>query len=703
MDNGMESMLDTYLFETNSLLDQLDEMLVKDEKLGDFSSDDVNEIFRIMHTIKGSSAMMEFGSLSSIAHHIEDLFFYIRDKGIDSLSAQHKKELFNLMFRSEDCLRGQVEKVESGEPLDTDMDAFASEINSFLKKISNAPEEAAGTNSTAEAAKTDSVAPAADGNLPQDPSAVCFIHVFLDEGIGMENLRAFMIVNALKECELEFRYYPENMESNPDSCAVIIEDGFYMAFDSEETAAKAGDLLRTQNHIRSYELASVPEPEPAPAPAAPSPAPAPETAGQAAPAAHNEAVPKPQAPAKQAPATPVKQNLISVNLMKLDDLQAIVGEIVITESMVTSAPELNQLSRDAYDNFMKSARQLRKLTDDLQDIAMSLRMVPISGVFQKMNRIVRDMKQKLGKDVRLTLIGEDTEIDKTIVDSIQDPIMHMVRNAMDHGIEDDVNDRIRAGKNSQGEIILSASHTSGEVMITISDDGQGMDPDKLLAKAKERGILTKPENEYSRKEALGLVMLPGFSTNQTVTEFSGRGVGMDVVKKNVESVGGVVSLSSELGKGTTFMMKIPLTLAIMDGMKVTVGSSIFTIPIANIRQSFKILPDEIIRDENGSEMVERMGSFYPIVRLHQFYGIETEVTNLEDGILMWIESSDRSFCLFVDDLIGEQQVVVKPLPVFLNSFELKNFGVGGCTILGDGNISIILDVPSLYTATLENI
>lgn len=703
MDNGMESMLDTYLFETNSLLDQLDEMLVKDEKLGDFSSDDVNEIFRIMHTIKGSSAMMEFGSLSSIAHHIEDLFFYIRDKGIDSLSAQHKKELFNLMFRSEDCLRGQVEKVESGEPLDTDMDAFASEINSFLKKISNAPEEAAGTNSTAEAAKTDSVAPAADGNLPQDPSAVCFIHVFLDEGIGMENLRAFMIVNALKECELEFRYYPENMESNPDSCAVIIEDGFYMAFDSEETAAKAGDLLRTQNHIRSYELASVPEPEPAPAPAAPSPAPAPEAAGQAAPAAHNEAAPKPQAPAKQAPATPVKQNLISVNLMKLDDLQAIVGEIVITESMVTSAPELNQLSRDAYDNFMKSARQLRKLTDDLQDIAMSLRMVPISGVFQKMNRIVRDMKQKLGKDVRLTLIGEDTEIDKTIVDSIQDPIMHMVRNAMDHGIEDDVNDRIRAGKNSQGEIILSASHTSGEVMITISDDGQGMDPDKLLAKAKERGILTKPESEYSRKEALGLVMLPGFSTNQTVTEFSGRGVGMDVVKKNVESVGGVVSLSSELGKGTTFMMKIPLTLAIMDGMKVTVGSSIFTIPIANIRQSFKILPDEIIRDENGSEMVERMGSFYPIVRLHQFYGIETEVTNLEDGILMWIESSDRSFCLFVDDLIGEQQVVVKPLPVFLNSFELKNFGVGGCTILGDGNISIILDVPSLYTATLENI
>lgn len=281
--------------------------------------------------------------------------------------------------------------------------------------------------------------------------------------------------------------------------------------------------------------------------------------------------------------------------------------------------------------------------------------------------------------------------------------MHMVRNAMDHGIEDTSQERISAGKNAQGEIILSASHTSSEVVISIADDGKGMNPDKLLAKAKEKGILTKPESEYSKKEALGLVMLPGFSTNKTVTEFSGRGVGMDVVKKNVESVGGVVSLSSEEGHGTTFTMKIPLTLAIVDGMKVTVGSSTFTIPIANIRQSFKILPEEIICDENGSEMVEKMGSYYPIVRLHRFYGIETEVLNLEAGILLWVETSDRSFCLFVDELIGEQQVVVKPLPAFLDYFELKNFGISGCTILGDGNISIILDIQSLHAAALENI
>ncbi len=705
MDNGMESMLDTYLFETNSLLDNLDEMLMKDEKLGDFSPDDVNEIFRIMHTIKGSSAMMEFGSLSSIAHHIEDLFFYIRDKGIDSLDPQHKKELFNLMFRSEDCLRGEVEKVENGQPLETDLDGFVAEINNFLKKISGAATEEPEAESPAagETGPVSETASALPDNLPDDKSAVCFIHVFLDEGIGMENLRAFMIVNALKECDLDFRYYPENMESNPDSCSSIIENGFFMAFESLEIASKASDLLRTQGHIRSYELVELQEDEP---PAAPDPVPVQPALTEASaslPQEQPKPAPKQKAPAKQAQGTPVKQNLISVSLMKLDSLQNLVGEIVITESMVTSSPELNQLSRDAYDNFMKSARQLRKLTDDLQDISMSLRMVPISGVFQKMSRIVRDMRQKLGKDVKLTLIGEDTEVDKTIVDSIQDPIMHMVRNAMDHGIEDSADERIHAGKSAQGEIILSASHTSSEVVISIADDGKGMNPEKLLAKARDKGLLTKPENQYSRKEALGLVMLPGFSTNQTVTEFSGRGVGMDVVKKNVESVGGTVSLSSEEGKGTTFTMTIPLTLAIMDGMKVTVGKSIFTIAIANIRQSFKITPEEVLRDENGCEIVERMGSFYPVIRLHQFYNIETEVTNLADGILLWVETSDRSFCLFVDELLGEQQVVVKPLPAFLNYFNLKDFGISGCTILGDGNISIILDIQSLHGAALENI
>lgn len=694
MSSGMDSsILDTYLYEENNLLDQLDEMLVADEKNGDFSTDDVNEIFRIMHTIKGSSAMMEFNSISTIAHHIEDVFFYIRDKGIETLDSEHKKELFNLMFRSEDYLRSEIEKVEQGLPLSTDIDAFSNEINSFLKKISGAAPAQPEASQAAPAAS----GAAAPASLPDDKAAACFFHVFLEEGVGMENLRAYMIVNAVRECEVTFRFYPSDMETDPDTSQKIAENGFFLAFDSSEDASKAEGILKTQNHIRSYELVNVPKAAP-PAKAeekkasvskstAPAPASTDTAAGKAAPMPSH---------------APVKQNLISVNLMKLDSLMDIVGEIVITESMVTSSPELNLLPRDNRDNFMKSARQLRKLTNDLQDIAMSLRMVPISGVFQKMNRIVRDMKQSLGKDVRLTIVGEDTEVDKTIVDNIQDPIMHIVRNSMDHGIEETAQERIAAGKDPQGEIVLSASHTSSEVVISVKDDGYGMDPQKILEKARSKNMLTKPDSEYSQKEILGLIMLPGFSTNTTVTEYSGRGVGMDVVKKNVESLGGIVSVSSTYGEGTTISMKIPLTLAIVDGMKVTVGDSIFTIPIANIRQSFKVKADQVIKDEYGNEMVERVDHFYPIVRLHSFYHLPTEVTQMEDGILLWVEANDRSYCLFVDDLIGEQQVVVKPLPAFLSEFNLKDHGITGCTIMGDGNISIILDILSLYSIAVEN-
>ena len=690
MDSTMEGMLDTYLLETESLLDKLDEMLIADEKIGDFSSDDVNEIFRIMHTIKGSSAMMEFTPISNIAHHIEDMFFFIRDKGMDCLSNEQKNELFDLMFRSEDFLRGALEKVKAGDPLDENIEEFAEEINNFLAKISG--KESGNT-------KTASGAGRAQGTvervLPNDPKAIKFIHVFLDQGIGMENLRAFMIVNALKEYDLDFRYYPSDMDTNSETAQVIVDDGFFLAFEKEEVLEKGEKVLREQSHILSYEIVDAKKSEV-------------KTEEKENISVQNpkqnkekEAAPQPQN-TQQKSTAPVKQSLISVNLQKLDSLNDLVGEIVITESMVTSSPVLRMLPQESLDNFMKSARQLRKLTDDLQDIAMSLRMVSISGVFQKMNRIVRDMKQKLGKDVKLTIIGEDTEVDKTIVDSLQDPLMHIVRNSMDHGIETTKEERIAAGKDAQGELILSASHTSSEVIITVEDDGYGMNPEKLLDKAEEKGLLYKPRSEYSKKEALGLIMLPGFSTNKSVTEFSGRGVGMDVVKKNLESVGGAISISSELGKGSTFTMKIPLTLAIMDGMKVNVGDTIFTIPIVNIRQSFKIDDAEVVFDENGNEMVKRMDVFYPIVRLNNFYGIEGKYTDLADGVLIWVEANDKSCCLFVDDLIGEQQVVVKPLPAYFNAFNLKANGINGCSILGDGNICIILDVLGLYSQAIEN-
>lgn len=391
--------------------------------------------------------------------------------------------------------------------------------------------------------------------------------------------------------------------------------------------------------------------------------------------------------------------MISVNLSKLDTLMALVGEIVITESMVTASPDLKGLKLDT---FTKSARQLRKLTDELQDVSMSLRMVPVSATFQKMNRVVRDMSKKLNKKARLVLVGEDTEVDKTIVDTISDPIMHLVRNSMDHGIESDPAQRIAAGKDPEGEIVLSARHTGSEVIIEIRDDGAGVDCDSVLQKAIRQG-LASPDVEYSQKEILNFLMMPGFSTNTEVTEFSGRGVGMDVVKQNVEEVGGVVSISSEWGKGMTTTLKIPLTMAIMDGMEVSVGDSIFTIPINNIRQSFKVEAGEIIHDAAQGEMLKVMDNFYPILRVKDIYNLESGCDRVEDGIVMWLESGEISYCLLVDELRGEQQVVVKPLPSYVTAFNIKNHGISGCTILGDGNISIILDVANFYTAAQSSV
>ncbi len=372
---------------------------------------------------------------------------------------------------------------------------------------------------------------------------------------------------------------------------------------------------------------------------------------------------------------------------------AVVGEIVITESMVTVSPDLTDLKLD---NFMVSARQLRKLTDELQDVSMSLRMVPVSGTFQKMNRIVRDIGKKLGKSVKLTIIGEDTEVDKTIVDNIGDPIMHIVRNSMDHGIENNEAERVAAGKSPTGEIILSARHTGSEVIIEIKDDGKGVNYDAVLSKALRQG-LANPDVEYSNRDILNFLLMPGFSTNSEVTEFSGRGVGMDVVKKNVEDVGGTVFITSEPGKGMTTTLKIPLTMAIMDGMEVSVGNSIFTIPINNIRQSFKVSSQEIVHDATRGEMIKLMDHFYPILRVKDHYNLEWGADDMQDGILMWVESGDTSYCLFVDELIGEHQVVVKPLPSYVNAFGIKTHGIAGCTILGDGSISIILDILNLYS------
>ena len=693
MGSGNDSILDMYLYETNTLLEQLDGILLAAEEADTFSEDSVNEIFRIMHTIKGSSAMMEFSSLMTVAHRIEDLFFLVREKGMEVVPEQTRPDLFDMLFQAVDFFRGEIEKVENDEPLSQSIDHIVNKINSLIDKIQGNP--TAEAPAEAQSAPAEEAAAPAVGAVNQD--YLFGIHVYFDEGSGMENLRAFMLINSVKDYCSDFITYPDNVETDPSTSDIIADQGFLVWFRTAEERDNAIHAMNGAGSVREYQPVDAAKPAPAPEapPAAPvakadAPAPAPE-------APKADAAPAPAAKPAAAPAAGqqhAKESLISVNLSKLDQLMAVVSEIVITESMVTSSPDLKGMRLD---NFTKSARELRKLTDDLQDVSMSLRMVPVSGTFQKMNRIVRDMSKKLGKKAKLTLIGEDTEVDKTIVDSIGDPIMHIVRNSMDHGLEENEADRIAAGKDPVGEVILSARHTGSEVIIEIKDDGQGVDTQAVLNKAIRQG-LAAPDHEYSQKEILNFLMMPGFSTNTEVTEFSGRGVGMDVVKKNVADVGGTVSITSEWGKGMTTTLKIPLTMAIMDGMEVSVGDSMFTIPINSIHSSLKVTAQDVIHDPAQGEMVKIRDNFYPIIRAKELFCMEQGCDNIEDGILMWVESGDHSYCLFVDELIGEHQIVVKPLPNYVNGFGVKNFGITGCSILGDGSISIILDVVNVYTA-----
>ncbi len=704
---GMEAMLDMYFYETNSLLEQLDEILLRTEQANAFESDDIKEIFRIMHTIKGSSAMMGFDNLSVLAHKAEDMFFVIRENPdvITDVSF-----VYDLVFQVSDSYKAQIEAIQNnvnGEYEQFNFDELIEKLNKAKDKLSG---EASGAVAPAQAAPAAPApaAPAAAASAAAAPAASgngkTTVRVFFEEGCQMENLRAFLLINTIKdECSF-LEYTPSDVETNSESSKEIIDHGFLITFSAADNQDYILKQIETALNVQSYEVLSAateapaaseaPKAEIPPEPAKTAPAEKPAKVKPAAPVHTDSAIEKAQAAVANVAAQGgmQKQSLISVNLAKLDALNDIVGEIITTESMVISNPDLEGLELES---FSKAARDLKKLTGELQDTVMSIRMVPLSGVFQKMNRIVRDMRKKLNKDVEFVMEGEETEVDKSIVDSLQDPLMHLVRNCMDHGIEEHPEERTNEGKSAKGTVKLTAQNSSGEVIITVSDDGAGIDPEKVLAKAKRSGVLTKPESEYTVKEIQNLILLPGFSTNETVTEFSGRGVGMDVVKANVEKCNGTIIVDSKKGLGTTFIIKIPLTLAIIDGMEISVGDIVFTVPISTIRESFKVEPEQILRDTDGNEMIMLRGICYPILRMHEKFGIETEVTDLKEGILLLVETDNKKMCIFADKLIGEQQVVVKPFPKYLSRYNIKGEGLSGCTIMGDGSISLIIDTNTL--------
>lgn len=678
VDAGMEAMLETFIHETETMLEQLDEILLDSERARNLSEENINNIFRITHTIKGSAAMMSFDGISNLAHAVEDVFYVIREEP-EKLGLVFDT-LFDLVLATSDFLKAELLKLQQQEDyVEDDPSELIEQLHQQAALLKGEEPPAA------------SLQPAAAPGALLTGEDVYRIRIFFEDDCQMENMRAFMLLTQLQHCCDALDSLPPHPEDDAGLCAEIIKNGFIILCRPTHSIDEVLKAVEDALNIKSYELL-----ETQTAPAARGADDGNEGPSRGRPADEQEAGAQGTISGKPAPVKngAAKQSLISVNQGKLDHLMDLVGELVTAESMVVRNPDLKGLKLD---NFTKSIRELRKLTDELQDIVMSIRMVPLHSTFHKMDRIVRDMSKKLEKKVELVTEGGDTEVDKTINDAIADPFMHMIRNSMDHAIESP-EERLALGKPETGRITLSARNVGGEIHIDIADDGCGLNPEKLLAKAKSNGLLTKPESEYTDKEAFALIMLPGFSTNAEVTEYSGRGVGMDVVRKNVEQVGGTISISSVRNQGTTFTIKIPLTLAIVDGMNISVGDTVFTLPITSIKQSFKLADaGQILHNTNGMEMIMLRGECYPVFRLYDIFGIPTKTRDVTDGIMIQVESNNRSACIFADELLGEYQVVVKPFPSFFNKYNLKENGLSGCSILGDGSISLILDTNNLLS------
>ncbi|EGT4872362.1 chemotaxis protein CheA [Clostridioides difficile] len=696
----MRKMLDMFIFETSLLLEQLDEIMIQIEKEKVFTHNNINETFRIMHTIKGSASMMGLDNISALAHSVEDLFYAIREGKIEVLD---NDLLFDLVFQSLDFIRRDIDELQSRGCMSSDYSNFIEGIEEYVSTLELSSSMKSKDNANLESKDEKEVI---DSNFEyKEDSDV--VKIIFEQGCMMENVRAFMLVFELRNyCEF-IDFYPKDVETNAESTEYIKSYGFYIQFVAKEDKAIVYKTIEDNLYVKEYINISKKEIE-------------------MKSTSNNDAVEnklkdnnkvsksyqnnytedeiqedvlnektdmEKDSLSEENEHLPIsKQSIMSVNLEKLDLLQNIVGEIVIMESMVVNS--VNSTGVDI-DNFNKATRQLHKLTDELQDIVMSMRMIQIAGVFQKMHRIVRDMNKKLDKNVELITIGAETEVDKSVIDNLAEPFMHLIRNAMDHAIEP-IEERIAKGKEEVGKIVLSAENLGGEAVISISDDGRGIMRDKILAKAKEQGLLKHQSNEYTDDEVNSLIMTPGFSTKESITEFSGRGVGMDIVRKSIEKVGGSIEVKSKQDEGTTFTIKIPLTLSIVEGMKFKVGDSLFTLPISSIRRTFKLTDlNQIITEGNKTELITIYGACIPIIRLHKIYNIQTKVTNLMNGNMIIIENEHKAVCIFVDEIIGNQQVVVKPFPVYFNRFNIKNKGLSGCTILGDGSISLIIDADSI--------
>mgnify|MGYP000919966630 CR=1 FL=1 len=672
--------MDMFLDESHEHLQSLNEGLLRlEENMEEI--DAVNDIFRNAHTLKGMSATMGFAKIAELTHEMEDVLDLVRKSQL-----KLNEDIMDTLFKCLDSLEQMVDSVGNGEAEDVvDVSDLVAKLSSISK---GTPAPAAATPAAAAPAAT-----AAGGNTGMaemefddidldvmkkaKEAGMNLFHakITLMETCVLKAARSVMVMQALDEVGDVIKSVPpaEDLEQEK------FERSFEIIIATSADAQAVQNAVDTVSEIEDVHVESV-DPDKVGKGAAPAPAAAAPAAKPAAPAAKKEA-------AKPAAAAPKKQHQsqsVRVDIEKLDTLMNLMGELVINKVRLEQIGQTHRLT-----DLMETLEQMDRVTGDLQNIVMKVRMVPVSAVFNRFPRMVRDVSKELGKEINLTIEGEETELDRTVIDEIGDPIMHLLRNSLDHGVESpDV--REAKGKSRTGEVGLIARHEGNNVVIMITDDGAGIDASKIRRKAVEKGMVTQSEaDSLDDADAVRLIFLPGFSTAEQITDISGRGVGMDVVRSKIEALSGHVDVETHIDEGSIFKIKLPLTLAIIQAMLVRVQEEMYAIPLTSIDSTINIEPSDIQTVQNKEVIVLR-GEIIPIIRMEEALQVP-HTKDSDEHFVVVVHAGEAKAGIVVDNLIGQQEIVIKTLGNLFAGLKL----FGGATVLGDGRVALILDVATM--------
>jgi len=648
---------------------------------GAVDSEEINSIFRAAHSIKGGAGTFGFMDISGFTHVMETLLDEMRD-GRREVTA----EAVDALLQSVDILRDMLTKSQDGQDIDKET---AKQQQDILEAIL-ANKSGADSSATADApapAASDSTAAQVTTQEEQTGWKIVFRP---HQNILRTGNDPYRILRELAELgDVEARCDTSLLPS----LDAFEEEDFYLSWEvflhtmvDRPVIDEIFEWVEDECDIAIVPIVSEVAVEAAAEPVAPV-----TPAQSAAEAAENKVSPiKPaaKAAAKKSSTASKGGGSIRVDTAKIDSLINMVGELVITQSMLGMLGEDFDMSR--VEKLNEGLSQLERHTRELQESVMQIRMLPISFTFSRFPRLVHDLSLKMGKKIDLKMIGEDTEVDKTVIEKIGDPLVHLVRNSLDHGIEMP-EDRVAAGKPETGTIKLIASHKGGNIVIEIHDDGKGLDRDRILSKAIEKGVISDAVN-MSDKQIYELIFEPGFSTADQISDVSGRGVGMDVVRRNIYELGGGIEIDSNPGQGSAIIIRLPLTLAILDGQSIRVGDETYIVPLVSIIESIQVKPEMVNMVAGKGETFKLRDEYLPVLRMHEVFGIPNpKSTRLEDGLLVVVEGDGGKCGLFVDELLGQHQVVIKSLETNYGKVE----GASGATILGDGSVALILDVPDM--------